>query len=279
MKSSMQFHGVASPVMRPIFTEAFKGVEFESAEQWRDAVAHLWSAAQFREERYAAIALARCPRFRAFHTDLPTALPLVAHMIVTGAWWDMVDDLAANVLGALLRAHPAKVSAEIERWSVGDSLWLRRAAICAQLSSKGPHMDLSLLFRMIRPALVAGTRDNDSFWIRKAVGWGLRQAAREPQAVPQIRDFIQQHYHSMSPLSRREALKHLGGDKGPGAESATAKSKASKQKKQQQPDDDDDIEESESDAMEDDDVAEDEEMEEAPPASKGPAAKRRKAVK
>lgn len=292
MKSEMAFHGVASPVMRPIFTAAFQELQFDSAAQWRDAVVHLWTAAQFREERYAAIALARSPRFKAFHTDVHTALPMVAHMITTGAWWDHVDDLSANVLGALLRAHPAHVSAELTQWSQGDSLWLRRAAICAQLSSKGDHMDLGLLFSLIRPAIAPGSKDRDSFWIRKAIGWGLRQAARDVSAVPQIRAFIAQHYESLSPLSRREALKHLGGDRGPDAVAAAAaaaagagaaassskaaKGKGAKKKKQQSSDEGDD----ESDASMEDDAEEAEEEEEtAPAAAKTSAAKRRKASK
>ncbi len=43
------------------------------------------------------------------------------------------------------------------------------------------------------------------FFLRKAIGWSLRQLARtDPHWV---REFVETH--ELSPLSRREALKHL----------------------------------------------------------------------
>jgi 3-methyladenine DNA glycosylase AlkD len=96
---------------------------------------------------------------------------------------------------------------ELERWAAGDVLWLRRAAILAQLSFKGAAIDMPLLFRLIRPAM-----SDQTFWLRKAIGWGLRQAARDHAA--EVLQFVRDNHASLSTLSRREALKHLGGDKG-----------------------------------------------------------------
>ncbi|TRX49589.1 hypothetical protein FNY88_04750 [Corynebacterium guaraldiae] len=45
----------------------------------------------------------------------------------------------------------------------------------------------------------------DEFFIRKAIGWALRDhARRDPEWV---RDFVRDH--ELAPLSQREALKHL----------------------------------------------------------------------
>jgi len=45
------------------------------------------------------------------------------------------------------------------------------------------------------------------FWIRKAVGWALRQHARvDPDWV---RAYVAAHDSELSGLSKREALKHL----------------------------------------------------------------------
>jgi 3-methyladenine DNA glycosylase AlkD len=48
------------------------------------------------------------------------------------------------------------------------------------------------------------------FFIRKAIGWALRQHARvDPDGA---RAFVTSHAEELSPLTRREAMKHLGGD-------------------------------------------------------------------
>jgi 3-methyladenine DNA glycosylase AlkD len=46
------------------------------------------------------------------------------------------------------------------------------------------------------------------FFVRKAIGWALRQYARID--ADWVRAFVAEHQESLSPLSRREAMKHLG---------------------------------------------------------------------
>jgi 3-methyladenine DNA glycosylase AlkD len=95
-------------------------------------------------------------------------------------------------------------------WSSHEDLWFRRASITAQLAAKS-STDTTLLARVIE----ANMGDKE-FFIRKAIGWSLREYAKtDPDWV---RDFIQHHDRSLSPLSRREALKNLsdhgtGGDR------------------------------------------------------------------
>jgi 3-methyladenine DNA glycosylase AlkD len=45
------------------------------------------------------------------------------------------------------------------------------------------------------------------FFIRKAIGWALREYAKT--APEWVADFVAGHEESISPLSRREALKNL----------------------------------------------------------------------
>ena len=56
-------------------------------------------------------------------------------------------------------------------WSQSDDLWLRRSAIIGQVGLKG-KADLELLDACIRPAL-----DSKEFFLRKAIGWALRDHA------------------------------------------------------------------------------------------------------
>ncbi|SFR45571.1 3-methyladenine DNA glycosylase AlkD [Microbacterium azadirachtae] len=194
MKSAMPFLGVRVPDARRIATQAARGIV--DVDELRDAALDLWRAAGYREERYAAQALMALKPLRG-RLDL-----LDAHeeMIRTGAWWDHVDEVAHR-LADLLDAHPAELSVELRVWADDEDLWIRRAAIIAQLQRKD-RVDHALLSDVIEANL-----GDEEFFIRKAIGWALRDHAR---ADPDwVRAFVDAH-PSLSPLSRREALKHLG---------------------------------------------------------------------
>jgi 3-methyladenine DNA glycosylase AlkD len=128
-------------------------------------------------------------------------MPMLEEMVVTGAWWDLVDELA-TVIGELLRADASEVKPLMRRWSTDDNLWKRRVSIICQLAFKR-DTDLALLYANIEPNL--GDRD---FFIRKAIGWALRQYAwTDPKEVVR---YVREHETQLSGLSRREALKNLG---------------------------------------------------------------------
>jgi 3-methyladenine DNA glycosylase AlkD len=128
------------------------------------------------------------------------ALPMYEEMIVTGAWWDLVDGIAGHRLGLLLRRFPREMRKEMRAWSRSDDLWKRRSAILCQLTFKG-DTDLDLLYATIEPSL-----SSREFFLRKAIGWALRQYARtDPR---EVRRYVRKHEKELSPLSRREALKH-----------------------------------------------------------------------
>ena len=86
-----------------------------------------------------------------------------------------------------------------------DSLWVRRTAMLAQLRH-GEHTDTELLARVL-VANLDDTAYGREFFVRKALGWALRQHARtDPDWV---RAFVATYDDRLSGLSRREALKHL----------------------------------------------------------------------
>jgi 3-methyladenine DNA glycosylase AlkD len=199
-KSAMPYLGVTAVPLRKVCREVFAGLEFPTAAAWRRAVLGLWRGARFREERYCAIELAGVRRFERFQ-DL-AALPMYEEMIVTGAWWDLVDGIAAHRLGTLLRRFPREMKKEMLDWSRSDDLWKRRSAILCQLTFK-KDTDLALLYATIEPAL-----DSKEFFLRKAIGWALRQHAwTDPR---EVRRYVREHEKQLSPLSKREALKNVG---------------------------------------------------------------------
>ena len=199
MKSAMPFYGVAAPVARRVFRAAIDTHPLPDAATWQDSITALWEGATHREERYAALAIAGHRRYR---THLgPEVLPLLAHLVRTGAWWDLVDDIASHLVGPILRDHPATVAPVIRRWAVDEDRWLRRTAVICQLGAK-ERTDVALL-----TAAIEANLDDPDFFLRKAIGWALRQHARvDPEWV---RSFVAERSDRLSPLSRREALKHL----------------------------------------------------------------------
>ena len=205
MKSDLPYHGVRSSRCRAIFSTVIAARPLPDRAAWLAAVRRLWDEATHREELYAALAVLRDRRY-AEHRD-PDVLPLYRHVLVTGAWWDVVDDTAAHLVGPLLLAHPAEVGPVLRTWAVDEDRWLRRTSVIAQLLAKD-RTDLDLLTTAIDANL-----DDRDFFLRKAIGWALRQYARtDPDWV---RAFVAERADRLSPLSRREALKHLGPLGGP----------------------------------------------------------------
>jgi 3-methyladenine DNA glycosylase AlkD len=90
-------------------------------------------------------------------------------------------------------------------WSLDDDLWVRRTAILCQLQRKD-QTDVDLL-RSALEANLEGSDFGSQFFIRKAVGWALRQHARTDPGW--VRAFVADHEDRLSALSTREALKHL----------------------------------------------------------------------
>jgi 3-methyladenine DNA glycosylase AlkD len=164
---------------------------------WEATVRELYDDAEFREERYAALALLdQGRRWRD-----PALVPLIEHLVVEGAWWDLVDEVAGRTVSPLRRAFPAEMDSAVRAWSASDDLWLRRTSVLSQLNARG-DVDRELLADMCLAAA-----PSHEFFLRKAVGWALRDLAHRDPAW--VRAFVAEHEAELSPLSRREALKNL----------------------------------------------------------------------
>ena len=199
MKSAMPFHGVDTTTLRVITKRMFAAHPVADAAAWRRDVLAIWRGARFREEKYAAIELAGDPRARPFQKM--AAFPMYEEMIVTGAWWDLVDALATKRLGDLLRNEPGPMRKAMRAWSRDPDMWKRRSAILCQVTFR-EKTDLGLLFALIEPSL--GSKE---FFLRKAIGWALRSYAWTDER-PVVR-YVEANRARLSPLSVREALKNV----------------------------------------------------------------------
>jgi 3-methyladenine DNA glycosylase AlkD len=199
MKSLMPYRGVSAPVQRAMWRKIFGQYPLMPEEQWRGVALELWRKAEYREERYAAVAFTDLKMYLRYRTM--DAVPMFEEMIVTGAWWDFVDAIAGHHLGDVLRSDPRRMNPLMRRWSTDEHMWKRRASILCQLGFKR-ETDLDLLYACIEPNL--GDKD---FFIRKAIGWALRQYAWTDPG--EVKSYVKSHRDRLSPLSVREALKNI----------------------------------------------------------------------
>ncbi len=206
MKSEMPYRGVQKPQRRRIFRDLFQRHPIREKAPWREAVLDLWRNAAYREERYAALDLAGARQYSAFRTF--DTLPMLEEMVVTGAWWDYVDEVATHRLRELLERYPQGVSRRMRSWSRSPDMWKRRSSIICQVNRKG-ETDLALLFDCIEPNL-----SHRDFFVRKGIGWALRSLAWTDLAV--VEGYVERNHDRLSPLSRREALKNADKIRGAG---------------------------------------------------------------
>ncbi|WP_148717378.1 DNA alkylation repair protein [Chitinolyticbacter meiyuanensis] len=196
MRDQFDFAGVKTPQRRalsqPLIATARRGLT---------EVERLETAARLWQQPWRECQMVACDLLADRAQSLSAAaLPLLDTLIDSKSWWDSVDGLAAQVLGPLVAQHPALLPT-LDVWAAGERLWHRRAAILFQLGY-GANTDAERLFRYCR-----GSAGHPDFFIRKAIGWALRQYART--APDAVRAFLDAEGASLSALSRREAAKHL----------------------------------------------------------------------
>lgn len=200
MKSAMPMRGVAKPARERLLKAAVAEHPIADAAELQAVAQELWDAAEFREERYLALSLTGQRRHAAWID--PSWIPLLRHWTVTGAWWDFTDEIASRRIGPLLLTYRDALRPVVRGWITDPDRWLRRTSVICQLQARGAT-DTALLTE----AIEANLADPD-FFLRKGIGWALRRHARtDPDWV---RAFVDDH-PGLSPLSRREALRHLDG--------------------------------------------------------------------
>ena len=200
MKSAMPYRGVQTPIRRKLVRAALRAHPLASRDDWLAAVLELWRGGAYREERYAAQDITGETQFHAFRTL--DALPLYEEMVVSGAWWDFVDDVATHKLRELVDRYPEEMATHMRAWSRDADLWKRRSSIICQVKRK-EATDLALLCDCIEPNLA-----DPDFFIRKAIGWALRDLAWTD--LQTVEDYVARNADRLSTLSKREALKNAG---------------------------------------------------------------------
>jgi 3-methyladenine DNA glycosylase AlkD len=195
MKTDMPFFGIGAPARDALLRDARKRFKRTDRAAILADVEALWAQPQ-REFKYAAIRWAR--QAKGIH---PEALPLYRRLIIEGAWWDFVDEIASHLVGRLVRGWPEQIWPVMDALIDVDNLWIRRTAILCQLGSTA-QTDTDRLFDYCRRR----AHETD-FFMRKAIGWALRNHGDvEPEPVVA---FLRAERAHLSTLSFKEGSRKL----------------------------------------------------------------------
>jgi len=193
MKNISEFYGIKSALRRTTVAEHRKEFGMISPEELEAFVHYCWDN-PYRELQYSCMEIIDREKKPSIER-----LELYEWMILHKSWWDSVDFVAPSLMGRLFSQNAELIKENTERYVQSGELWLQRSALIFQLKYK-EKTDLNLLFHYCER--LASEKD---FFIRKAIGWSLRQAGKF--FPKEVIDFVDKT--ELSNLSTKEALKHL----------------------------------------------------------------------
>lgn len=194
MRGQYEFFGLKRPLRSELSKSFLQSVRNPDKSAPKDIIVALWDLPQ-REYQLTAVDLVR-----KYDRYAPADyLDLYEYLITTKSWWDTVDLIASNSVGKSLKKFPELKKSYLKKWMDSENIWLQRTCLLFQLKY-GNETDFDLLCAFIRRL-----SHSDEFFIRKAIGWALRQYSRFDADA--VRDFLSQE--KLAPLSVREASKYL----------------------------------------------------------------------
>ncbi|NJQ08723.1 DNA alkylation repair protein [Streptomyces lonarensis] len=205
LKSDLTHYGVRLPVIRKLVADASRthgplpraGLVTAARALWHPEVHESRIAAAVLLERHVTV-------LRAEDTAL------LEELLRDSRTWALVDLLAGSVAGRLLLREPSVV--EVYRgWAAEEEQWIRRSGVLAFLVPL--HDDTGFrrhwpVFTDLADPLLADPR----FFVRKALGWVLRQAGRKHPA--EVHDWLLPRAGRASGVTVREAVRYLGDERG-----------------------------------------------------------------
>ncbi len=194
MLNQFDFFGIKTPIRDQIVKTYLKNNLLQHNSDLELVIKELWEMPE-REMQYFAIDVF------VSHKKLWTksSIKLIEHCITQKSWWDTVDGIASEWLGAYFKLFSEQTFLITSRWNKSNHIWLQRSSILFQKSYK-KNTDTALL-----SSYILNCKDNKEFFIRKAIGWALREYSKtNPDWVI---NFVANN--KLSPLSEKEALKRI----------------------------------------------------------------------
>ena len=193
MKNKFEFYGIKSNPRRKLSKQVYKDLGKPKPETLPELVTKLFELPQ-REYHYFGMEIFNLYKKTEIREDF---IEMYEYMITHKSWWDIVDMIAAKFVGQYLMLYPQHTKSYNSKWMKSSNMWLNRTAILFQLKYK-TDTDQNMLF-----ANCKFLSNSNEFFIRKAIGWSLREYSKTNQEA--VINFVQNN--QLSSLSKKEALR------------------------------------------------------------------------
>lgn len=195
MRGLFPFFGIPKPQRSEIEKALLQKYPIKNTQELSLVLLELWKKTE-REFHYTALSIAQ--KHKKFY--IPDLFSIFTKMIQTHSWWDSIDTIGPHLLGSFLPIYPQYLP-YMDEWIAQEGLWLKRASLLHQLRWK-EKTDQEKLFSYCR--ICSGDK---RFFIRKAIGWVLREYSKTNQEA--VKKFLASYGHELSALSHKEARKYL----------------------------------------------------------------------
>ncbi len=202
LKSSLEHAGVSLPVIRALANRIRRRHRDIDARTAFTIAGELWTRPLHERRMLAVILLEQYAE-----PMLPADLLRIEPLLRDSHTWALVDGLAGDVAATIVLNHGSdpKVDAQLWQWGGDGDFWMRRSALLAHLKTLGRKGDFEGWARFCD--LADAMLDEREFFIRKAIGWVLREAGKQqPQAVA---EFLGPRVSRVSGVTIRGAVRYL----------------------------------------------------------------------
>jgi 3-methyladenine DNA glycosylase AlkD len=197
LKSELGHYGVSVPVIRKLAKATLAGERALDRDDLLGLVTALW-AVPVHERRMLAVELLTLRR----HLLVAIDIDMIETLLRQARTWALVDHLAEAVAGDMVGRWP-QLGTRLDRWVADDDFWIRRSALLALLGPlRGGGGDFDRFGRY-----ADGMLEEKEFFIRKAIGWVLRDTGRRRPEL--IFDWLLPRAARCSGVTIREAVKPL----------------------------------------------------------------------
>jgi 3-methyladenine DNA glycosylase AlkD len=197
LKSDLRFWGTSQESVRAAVRDYCDAHSDLTRANLR-AIAETLYATDVHELRASAIGVLERRREMLVDRDLPWLIALVRK----SKSWAYVDWIAPKVIGDIIARDP-RSRKRLAVWAKEDDFWVRRAALLAEHDAlRSGAGDFALWSRLAAPML-----EEREFFIRKAIGWVLREVSKKRPELTY--EFLRKHRERVSSLSLQEGAKYL----------------------------------------------------------------------
>lgn len=197
LKSALVHYGASVPAIRAVAKATVRRHTALTHDELVALVDVLWSQ-PVHERRMVCVELLDVCSDRLGPDDMA----LLERLLRASRTWALVDSLAATVVGRLVQQYP-ELNAVLDRWAVDSDFWLRRSALLVLLVPLRQGRGDFERFGGYADAML----DEREFFIRKAIGWVLRDTARKRPDL--VFDWLLPRASRASGVTLREAVKPL----------------------------------------------------------------------